>query len=194
MQLNNSIMLLAIVVLLVGCTIPDRDWFSVDQEPPYDLRAEVLGSWRLASREGSNSVRLADGGGVGLRVDKLTDGMFSTELVADATTTTTVVVRTTPRGEAAGQPGIRLVIGPSATTVFWPDGETTRLHAGAGAKAPIPIRIVNDGHFTNVVVGCDSTGRRAVTAKTTDWVIVRATGGSALLIAPECDVLYPNFQ
>jgi hypothetical protein len=176
----------------LGCTLPDLDRFTLDQQPPYDLRAEVLGSWRLAQREGTNSVRLADSGAVGLRVDKLTDGVFSTELVADASTTTTFAVRTTPFDEQKGQPGVRVVVTSSGSTVEWPNGHISRLQAGAGGKAPIPIRIVNDGRYTHVVVGCDSAGMHAVREHATDWVIVRASGGTARLIAPECTVLYPD--
>jgi len=175
----SSLVAIAIVIAIVAVGCGDPNSFKLKENSYYPMEGRILQDRHAVTIEQPNVVGTHDTSAIALRVPGLTDGTFSAELTLTTGGTVTVCTRTTPylmRGNADS--GIRIVITNSSTVVTTPDGKVF-IGAEGAHSSPKELRIVNDGAWCTVIMGCTNVGRFRTTRSSTEWMIAASTTSSS---------------
>ncbi|CAN5466893.1 hypothetical protein BH10BAC6_BH10BAC6_14990 [soil metagenome] len=162
--------------LLMGCGDPNS--FKLHENSYYPVEGRVLRDRHAVAIHEPNVVGTHDTSAVALRVPGLTDGTFSTELTLSKGGTVTVFTRATPYGmQMRADSGIRIEITNDVTTVTTPDGKVF-VGAEGAQSSPKPLRIVNDGVWCTVIMGCTNVARVRTPRTCTEWIIAASSASS----------------
>lgn len=174
----NKLCIVGVVacVLLMGCGDPNS--FKLHENSYYPVEGRILRDRHAVAIEQPNVVGTHDTSAFALRVPGLTDGTFSTELTLTTGGTLTVCTRTTPYAmRMRADSGIRILITNTNTVVTTTDGKTFVGTEGAHTS-PKELRIVNDGAWCTVIMGCTNVARFRTTRSCTEWIVAKSSASS----------------
>lgn len=173
-------MMFVLVLCVTGCG--DPAWFKLQENALYPVEGRILRDRHAVTVVRPNIVKTQDTSTLAIRTPGLTDGIFSTEISLTAGGSVTVLTRTTPYNAAfRADSGIRIVITNDRTVVYAPDGGIYVGNEGAVSKAK-ELRIVNDGAWCDVVMGCTHVVRLRTTLPSTEWIVAASVEHSAFAL------------
>ncbi len=174
--------LAAVAVLFAGCAY---DEFAQKGNSGWPIQTRILRERKHVEQTHDNAVRLSENAKIGMRVRRLTDGVFSTEVLLGKGGELVLQTRSTPYDDSVrADAGIVISVRADSTTV------QVGL-ASVKSAAPIPttkpfvVEIENNGRWTVVTVACTEVARIHTTVPSTEWVIASVpSGGWAHLLDP----------
>jgi hypothetical protein len=151
----------------------------------WPIQTRILAARHSVERPHANSVRLRDSARIGMRVQRLTDGTFTTEVRVAAGTTVRLQTRTTPHADSVlGNRGITIDIANDVTVVTTSNG-TRRVDTPIPPDRPFEVVLTNEGQWTVIFVACVEVMRVRTDRPSTEWIIASLPhGGSALIADP----------
>lgn len=162
--------------LMIGCGDPNS--FKLHENSYYPVEGRVVRNRHAVAIHQPNVVGTHDASAIALRVPGLTDGTFSTELTLSKGGTVSVFTRTTPYAmQMLADSGIRIEITNDVTTVTTPDGKVY-IGAEGAQSSPKELRIVNDGAWCTVIMGCTNVARVRTSRSCTEWMIAASSASS----------------
>lgn len=172
--------LCATLILVCGCS---QSQFTINEWTGWPVDTRILCGTEKILRPHRNSLVLTDSTRVGLRCQKLTDGVFTAELRFIEGSRVTLQTRTTPYDDSLNaDPGVVIDIDGSVTTVSTPS-ETRIVNTPLRSGAPFRIEIINHGNWLDIKVGCTQIERLDVKRPSTEWLIASVQDGSRVLLA-----------
>lgn len=179
-------------VLVSACTIGDPYGLMMMPTPYGNVVGHIQGDRHLVQHVALNAVAIDSGARLGLRVAKLTDGIFNTEVRLRDGAELTIHMRTTPHAlSVKPQGGLMLRVSLSHAELIRDDGRVQRYDLALDTARPFIVNIVNDGRLMDIRLGCTNLDIVTTTLPSTEWVVVEPSRrGGVELIDPTFTPLY----
>ncbi len=180
-DIRMSRILIALVAIVI-CACGSNE-FTMQPYSGWPIQTRILAARHAVERPHGNSVRLRDSARVGMRVLRLTDGSFSTEMRVAKGTMVRLQTRTTPYADSMrGARGVMIDIADGTTTVTSARG-VHRAETPFEPDRPFAVRLTNEGRWTVIFVSCVEVARFMSDLPSTEWLIASLPNGGAALIA-----------
>ena len=194
MHVRNLILSAISAAVLSACTIGDPYGLMMMPTPYGNVVGHIHGDRHRVEQVALNAVTLDSGARLGLRVAKITDGTFNSEVRLRDSAELTVHMRTTPHALLAErQAGLVLRMSLTHAELVREDGQTQRYDLDLDTARPVIVNIVNDGRHMNITLGCTNLEAVPTSLPSTEWVVVEPSRrGRVELIDPTFIPLYDN--
>lgn len=186
MRSRHTISLAMVCIVLAGCADPYR--FGLHRNSGWPVEGWIQGDYRNVDASEDHILKLGSSARASIRVKKLTDGVFYSDLLLGPGSQVTFRTRTTPYDRDAGRDdGITITIGPDRTSVT-SNGTMKTVATPIPSDTLARLEIVNDGQWTDVTVACVHVGRFPSKHPSTEWILVDTDATS------HCTLVNPRFD
>lgn len=192
MHVRSLILSVTVAAVLSSCTIGDPYGLTMMPTPYGTVVGQLQGDRHRVEQVALNAVVLDSGARLGLRIAKVTDGTFNTEVRLRDSAELTLHLRTTPHALSSDhQSGVRLRMSLTHAEVVNDEGRVQRYDLELDTAKPVVVNIVNDGRHMNITLGCTDLGSITTNLPSTEWVVLEPSGrGRVELVDPTFIPLY----
>lgn len=142
-----------------------------------------------------NAFRMNGPSKVGLRAQKQTELVFSTEIIRNTSDRIIIQARTTPYDDSThALKGVSFIIEGDSTTIV--NGKDSRTYS-----TPLPVgkpflfSLLNNGAWFDVVVGHKMFGYQRTALANTEWILIGLPGRGSILVGdPQFNISSQSFS
>ncbi|MBU3698876.1 MAG: hypothetical protein FGM33_02525 [Candidatus Kapabacteria bacterium] len=177
--------LLMLVLAAVGGTLlTSCSWSHFTMQDPfaYPIRTVVLTRPNTVKRTFENGFDIKGPARIGMRAERVTHGVFSTEIIRRSASPLTIQTRTTPYDDSVmSDRGIVITIAGDSTVVEY-DGRRDVVSTNAPIGKPFVLEIKNLGHVMTLRVHHTECGTFFTRRHCTEWLIVSVPDASNIFV------------
>lgn len=169
-RMNKTVVAgLCAMVLLASCS---TNKFTMQDYALTPTHVAILRNTDGVERTALNAVRMRDQGKIGLRSPRLTEHLFSTEIIRSTADPIRIQLRTTPYDDSLlSAPGVVVLISGDTTTLI-NERDTTTHYTPLPVGKPFLLEIKHDGAWFEILVGHTPLGLQRTSLTNTEWVLI----------------------
>jgi len=185
----------AIVVVMLLCTACTSHKFTMQQYALVPTQGVKLVNKDKITLTAVNAFRMNGPSKVGLRAQRQTELIFSTEIIRSSLDRIIIQTRTTPFDDStSARKGISFIIeGDSTTIVNGEDSVTCSTPLPVGK--PFLFTLLNNGAWFDVVIGHKMFGYQRTELANTEWFLIAVPGQGSILVGdPQFNISSQTFS
>ncbi|MEY3385588.1 MAG: hypothetical protein RIR53_399 [Bacteroidota bacterium] len=172
------------LVTMIGIVLTSCSWSRFTMQDPfaYPVQTVVLTRPNTVKRTFENGLDIKGPARVGIRAQRVTHGVFSTEIIRRSASPLTIQTRTTPYDDSVmNDRGIVVTIAGDSTVVEY-DGRRDVIATTVPIGKPFVVEIKNLGHVMTLRVHHTDCGTFITRRHCTEWVILSVPKASDIFV------------